>query len=59
MKFSFIFQHISSPDGVQIFDEIRGVREEAERLKMEGVNILIAVGHAGYHKDVQIAEQVR
>ncbi len=25
---------------------------------MEGVNILIAVGHAGYHKDVQIAEQV-
>lgn len=53
-----LFQHISSTDGVRIFDEVQGVRQEAERLKKEGVNILIAVGHAGYHKDMQIAEQV-
>jgi 5'-nucleotidase len=49
---------MSSTDGVRIFDEVEGVRQEAERLKKEGVNILIAVGHAGYHKDMQIAEQV-
>ena len=51
-------QYISSPDGIRIFDEIQGIREEAERLKKEGVNILIAVGHAGYLKDMEIAEQV-
>ncbi|XP_046636634.1 snake venom 5'-nucleotidase-like isoform X3 [Daphnia pulicaria] len=50
--------YMSSTDGVRIFDEVEGVRQEAERLKKEGVNILIAVGHAGYHKDMQIAEQV-
>lgn len=54
----FFFQYMSSTDGVRIFDEVEGVRQEAERLKKEGVNILIAVGHAGYHKDMQIAEQV-
>jgi 5'-nucleotidase len=56
--FYFVFQYMSSTDGVRIFDEVEGVRQEAERLKKEGVNILIAVGHAGYHKDMQIAEQV-
>lgn len=29
-----------------------------ERLKKEGIKILIAVGHAGYVKDLEIAEQV-
>lgn len=51
-------QYISSPDGIKINDEIQGVRAEAERLKKEGVNILIAVGHAGYLKDMEIAQQV-
>ena len=37
---------------------MRGVRDEAERLKQQGVNILIAVGHAGYLKDMEIAEKV-
>ena len=39
-------------------DEVKGVRDEAERLKQQGVNILIAVGHAGYLKDMEIAEKV-
>ncbi|KAK4026090.1 hypothetical protein OUZ56_015113 [Daphnia magna] len=50
--------YISTLDAVKVFDEIQGVREEAERLKKDGVNILIAVGHAGYLKDMEIAEQV-
>lgn len=49
---------ISSPEGVKIFDEVKGVRDEAQRLKQQGVNILIAVGHAGYLKDMEIAEKV-
>jgi 2',3'-cyclic-nucleotide 2'-phosphodiesterase (5'-nucleotidase family) len=52
------WQYISSPEGVKIFDEVKGVRDEAERLKQQGVNILIAVGHAGYLKDMEIAEKV-
>lgn len=51
-------QYISSPEKVAIFDEVQGVKEEAERLKKEGVKILIAVGHAGYFKDMEIAEKV-
>jgi hypothetical protein len=43
---------------VKVFDEVQGVREEAKRLKSDGINILIAVGHAGYLKDREIAEQV-
>ena len=52
------WQYISSPEGVKIFDEVKGVRDEAQRLKQLGVNILIAVGHAGYLKDMEIAEKV-
>lgn len=51
-------QYISSPEGVKILDEIEGVRSEAERLKSQGVDILIAVGHAGYLKDMEIAQSV-
>lgn len=51
-------QQISSPEGVEIVDEIRGIREEALKLKNRGVDILIAVGHAGYLKDLEIAREV-
>lgn len=51
-------QYISSAGRVNIFDEVQGVRDEAERLKKSGVNILIAVGHAGYLKDMEIAAKV-
>jgi 2',3'-cyclic-nucleotide 2'-phosphodiesterase (5'-nucleotidase family) len=54
----FTVQYISSSDKVKIFDEVQGVRDEAERLKKIGVNILIAVGHAGYLKDMEIAGKV-
>ena len=35
-----------------------GINDEAKRLKEQGVNILIAVGHAGYLTDQEIALKV-
>ena len=43
---------------MEIFDEISAIKVEARWLKKRGVDILIAVGHAGFAKDVEIAEQV-
>ncbi|KAK3849661.1 hypothetical protein Pcinc_043592 [Petrolisthes cinctipes] len=52
-------QMISKSGRLKIKDEVTAVREEAQRLKQEeGVNIIIAVGHAGYTKDKTIAEMV-
>lgn len=43
---------------VEILDEITSIRAEAKRLKGEGVKIIIALGHSGFDKDVEIAENV-
>lgn len=43
---------------LQIFDEILYIREEAIRLKNQGVKILIALGHSGIETDILIAKQV-
>lgn len=39
-------------------DEINATRKEAKRLKSEGVNIVIALGHSGFEKDVEIAREI-
>ncbi|KAJ6647255.1 Protein 5NUC, partial [Pseudolycoriella hygida] len=39
---------------VDYFDEIPSINSEAERLKNTGVNIIIALGHSGYDKDMEI-----
>lgn len=39
-------------------DEIEAIRAEAKRLKSRGINIIIALGHSGFDKDVEIAQQV-
>ena len=52
------YQDISSPGKVTITDEIVGITKEAWKLKNKGVDILIAVGHAGYLKDLEIAQKV-
>ncbi|XP_064119251.1 snake venom 5'-nucleotidase-like [Macrobrachium nipponense] len=49
---------ISSPGKLDITDEVKAVREEAKRLKSQGVDIIIALGHAGYRKDIMIAQEV-
>ena len=37
---------------------ISAVRKEAEQLTARGIKIIIALGHAGYPKDIEIAKRV-
>jgi len=43
---------------VKILPEIPSITAEAKRLKNDGVNILIALGHSGIEMDTQIAREV-
>ena len=49
---------ISSTENVIFLDEVANVRREAEELKRQGVNILIALGHSGFEMDKKIAREV-
>ncbi|XP_030560611.1 protein 5NUC-like isoform X1 [Drosophila novamexicana] len=40
---------------VEFSEEIVSINAEAQRLKDQGVNIIIALGHSGYQKDQEIA----
>ena len=41
---------------VQFNDVVESVRQEVQKLKNEGVTIIIAVGHAGFTVDKQVGE---
>ena len=43
---------------MKFLDEVQSVNQEAQKLKSQGVKILIALGHAGFDIDKQIAEKV-
>lgn len=43
---------------VEYIDEVVALREEVKNLQNEGINIIIALGHSGYLKDLQIAREV-
>lgn len=43
---------------VLISDEIPRITTEAQKLKEKGVSLIIALGHSGYYKDLEIAELV-
>ncbi|KAG5900036.1 hypothetical protein JTB14_009114 [Gonioctena quinquepunctata] len=49
---------ISKPGKTIFLDEIESVRNESEKLDSLGVKIIIVLGHSGYLKDQEIAEQV-
>nr|XP_023030025.1 protein 5NUC-like [Leptinotarsa decemlineata] len=49
---------ISSPEKTIFLDEIESVKNESERLDSLGIKIIIVLGHSGYLKDQEIAEQV-
>lgn len=49
---------IAKVGNVKILPEIPSVAAEARRLKNDGVDILIALGHSGFEMDVQIARDV-
>ena len=41
----------SKPGKVKFLDEVESINKEAQRLKNQGINIIIAVGHSGFIKD--------
>ena len=49
---------LASVGRVQIDDEIKCIRKEANRLIADGVNILIGLGHSGLEKDIAIARAI-
>ena len=44
---------------VFFLDEIPALQAEVLKLKRRGINIIIALGHSGYKKDLEIAKNVR
>lgn len=58
VHFVHIIQSIASVGNIQLLPEVVSITTEAKRLKNDGVNILIALGHSGFEMDVEIAKQV-
>ncbi|KAG8338395.1 hypothetical protein J6590_000057, partial [Homalodisca vitripennis] len=50
--------YLATLQNLEFLDEIPSIRLEAQRLRSQGVNILIALGHSGYPKDMEIAREV-
>ncbi|CRK95992.1 CLUMA_CG009432, isoform B, partial [Clunio marinus] len=50
-------KEVAIQNDVEFIDEVVALNKEAEKLKVEGVNIIIALGHSGYERDKEIAEQ--
>ena len=51
-------KHISNPEQLIFTDEIEALKVEVEKLRNDGVDIIIALGHSGYEKDMEIAKAV-
>lgn len=49
---------LAVPNDVEYRDEIEALREEVKQLQSQGIDIIIAVGHSGYLKDLEIAKKV-
>lgn len=58
VNWSIFLQSLSNPGNVEFKDEVSSITEEAKKLKSQGVNILIGVGHSGYDADLKIANEV-
>lgn len=53
-----ITKEVAITEDVEILPEIPAISAEAKRLKNQGINILIALGHSGFETDILIAEAV-
>nr|CAD7456965.1 unnamed protein product [Timema tahoe] len=51
-------KELSKSEKVKYIDEVDAIKLEADKLKNQGINILIALGHSGFRKDIQIATEV-
>ncbi|XP_070568641.1 snake venom 5'-nucleotidase-like [Ptychodera flava] len=49
---------LSSPGRLLFNSEVDSVRAEVDRLRSQGINKIIALGHAGIYVDLQIADEV-
>merc|ERR1719400_1971422 len=46
------------PPGLVLEDEVEAVAREVEKLKAQGINIIVAIGHSGYLTDQKLAGEV-
>lgn len=49
---------LAVPNNVEYVDEVIALREEVKKLQDRKISIIIAVGHSGYVKDLEIAKEV-
>ncbi len=54
----FTFRLSSPGRKIKFSDEVASVKAEAAKLRAQGVNKIIAVGHAGIDVDINIAKNV-
>ncbi|XP_043287482.1 protein 5NUC-like [Venturia canescens] len=47
-----------NPGNVDFFDEIKSIQREVDKLRANGIEIFIALGHSGIDMDLQIAREV-
>lgn len=45
-------------NNVEYIEEVTAIREEVNKLKSEDIQIIIALGHSGFDKDLEIAEKI-
>lgn len=51
-------KYLAPRNGVEYEEEVFAIRREVKKLKNQGVKILIALGHSGFLKDIEIAKQI-
>lgn len=49
---------LAVPNDVEYSDEIESLNKEVKNLQSKGINIIIALGHSGYYRDLEIAKGV-
>ncbi|KAH6938174.1 hypothetical protein HPB50_007346 [Hyalomma asiaticum] len=49
---------LSNTGEVKFEDEIKSIKQEAEKLEKGGVKVIVAITHSGYPRDIEIVKQV-
>ena len=49
---------LSNTGNVVLKDEIPSLRRAVKHIRQKGIDIIIALGHSGYEKDLEIAKRV-
>ena len=51
-------KELSDTGNVEFIDEVTSLRQTVKELKNQNIKIIVALGHSGYTKDLEIAEKV-